>query len=424
MVINDFVKKGATQVYRKLFIKRVGSDGMYESNWFEITSFVQNFGTITESYGDNLILGTYQLPTLGVSLDNSRRKFNDQNDSNSLFAGFKSRIKTKFRFEIGFIELASDDLQGDTEVLGRNFYGILFSEPINSDTGIVTFRVASIMKVFQIYTAFGVDTSSTTSSGMIDRIVKSEKNGARIFDQFFEGSNDTERYQIQSTTDNISAPLIQERDTVWDKIKDYSFYENFYPGITDDGNFEWRDRAPTGSFEFKFNGAGSFDNEFGINIVRVSSEVAGVDQTWSRAVIEFDDDMFAESFTSWTPGDGSIQDIYGERTYNERKKELDQPLAQIITDRITTLLGAPKRRWNILTSFIPHLRLNDRVEINYMGEQIERENPFILGVSVLGGTDVLGGFLGSINIAAVTAKISSLSVNIDSLNTNFELTEV
>jgi hypothetical protein len=305
--------------------------------------------------------------------------------------------------------------------LGRRFYGIVFSEPVNSDNGRVNFSVASILKVFQLYPATGISTAPAIVSVVVDRLTKRVESATRIFDQFFEGASDPVRYQIQSGGTAIT-PIINDNETVWDKIKDYSLYAFFYPSVTNDGNFQWTDRAETGSIIFKFNGGNSFDNDFGINIVRISSEVPGVDQTFTRVTIEYDDDLFSTSSTSWTPGDGSTQDIYGERTFERTFKELTAGTSATIATTIRTNTQTPKRRWNISTGFIPHLNLNDKVEINYIGDIIS--DGFILGLSLLGGPDVLGGSVGAINLRNVIAKISGLSINLDTFATEFELTEV
>lgn len=497
--LNDLVKRGAKIGYRKVEFKRVRLDGTYEVDWFDISQFVQSYGSMNESYGDNLILGEYQPTETSIILDNSRRRFNDEGDSSSLFHTFKTRIKTRFRIEVGFI----DPDGRDDEIIGRRFYGIMTSEPVTSDAGLITLKISSILNVFKLHNvsgimdevlstvlpnlAFNVGTdkfinivshglvvgqliklksgdpatpggdltnevfrvvlvitgnqievdrvaenvvngvfvfiSVDTPADLMDRLVKKRQNGVRIFDQFFEGDDDATRYQIQATPgDVIVSPTLQDNVTIWDKIKDYSLYENFYPGVTFDGNFEWRDRVPVGGVVFRFNGAGSFDNEFGINIVRINSEEAGVDQTWTRAVIEHADDRFAVSESVWTPGDGSIQDIFGERTFDADLKELDAGLAQVVADRVISELGLPKRRWQIQTVFIPHLRLNDPVEINYIGES-STANPFILGVSRL-GFDRLGERTGSINLNQIQAKVEGLSINVNSFETEYQLVEV
>jgi len=415
--LDEFVKRGAKTAYRRVEIKRVKTDGTYEADWFDITPFIVNFGTIAESYSDNIIVGEYQIHNLTISVDNSRRRFNPETDSESIFLNFKTRIKTRFRIETGFID--RDD--NDSEVLGRRFYGITFSEPQNSDSGRVNFSIASILKVFQLYPATGIVTTSAAVSVLMERLTERTENAVRIFDQFFEGASDAVRYQIQSSS-TVITPIINDNETVWDKMTDYSLYEFYYPSVTNDGNFQWRDRVETGGTIFKFNGGNSFDNEFGINIVRILSEVPGVDQTWTRVTIEFDDDMFSTSLTSWTPGDGSTQDIFGERTYERTFKELTSGTSATIADTIRANTQTPKRRWNISTSFIPHLNLNDKVELNYTGDIIS--DGFILGLSVLNGPDVLGGSVGAINLENVITKISGFSINLDTFATQFELTEV
>ncbi len=193
--------------------------------------------------------------------------------------------------------------------------------------------------------------------------------------------------------------------------------------VNQSGNLVWDDRDEGVSIQWIFNGSGSFNNDYGINIVSIDSQTPGIDYTWPRVVLEYQEDNFSVSESAWTPGDGSIQDKIGERTYSESVFELDSTQAQTVADRIRAAYSSPKKRWIISTVFTPHLELKDRVEINYLGEATE-PNAFVLGLSALGGTSVLSGRAGSINLIGVTAKIIGIEINLNNFDTSFELMEL
>jgi hypothetical protein len=416
VAIKDLITKGTMHAYRRMWIKRLQTDGTYETDWFEITWYVVTWGIYHQSYGDNVYYGDYQIDNVEIALNNANRIFNDQNDSRSIFYKFKTRYRTKFKIEIGLYE---DD---NTETTGQTFYGILFAEPINSDDNIIFFDVASLIKVFQLYPAKGISQASGTTAQFIDRLVKKTQGGIRLFDSFIEGINDAAKYQIDTTNaKTISSPSIADDDSVWDKIKEYASFQNAIPYINDDGNFILDPRDEGVSFTWKFNGAGNFyDNDYGINISKIISQIDGFTQSWNRVTIEYNQDNYYTAEDSWIKGDLSVQDLYGERTYSIRALDLDLSEATAIADDLQTKLKTPKRRWQMETTLIPHLKLNDLVQINYIGESTVI-NPFRVGVSLIAPSrtadtsiyDPIGGYTGSISLKEVSAKIIGKTIDYD-----------
>jgi len=125
------------------------------------------------------------------------------------------------------------------------------------------------------------------------------------------------------------------------------------------------------------------------------------------------------------PGDGSVPGLFGERvfTYKTTEGELNNPIGSSIATRIHSDVSVAHNIYNIGTTFVPQLSLNDRVTVNYAGSTIGG-NAFILASSLLGGEDLLGGSVGSINLVDKICKISSLKINLDDLVCEFELTEL
>jgi len=414
--IKDLIVRGTMHAYRRMYIKRLQDDGHYESNWLEISKYVSEWGEYPEGYNDNIYYGDFQIDNVFVVLDNSTRAFNDPSDSNSIFNKFKTRYRTKFKVEIGLYD--NDDI----EVSGKTFFGILFAEPVNSDNNLIAFDLASMLKILQLFPAKGISEASGTTADFIDRLVKKTQGGVRLFDSFIEGANDSTKYQI--STDNaktISSPSIAADASVWDKIKEYAAYQNAVAYINDDGNFIIDSREPSVSIQWSFNGAGNFyDNDFGVNISSINSQVDGITNSWNRVTIEYDQGVYYTAEDNWVKGDLSPQDLYGERTYSIRALDLSLGEATAIADDLQTKLKIPKKRWVLLSTFIPHLKINDRVEINYLGEELV-ESPFRVGISLVSDTrfnpssiyDPVGGPSGSINLSGVEAKIINKSVTYD-----------
>jgi hypothetical protein len=361
---------------------------------------------------------------LTVRLNNGQRKFNYHQDNDSLFNGYQSRYRTKFKIEAGVID---DDY---SEVSGFTFYGILYAEPTNSDDGTITIPLASMLKVFENYPSSIVDKTGTpTTAQMVTRLVTLEKSGNRIFDQYFEGATDGDKYKINtggaavSTLQNASAP---DDESVWKKLGDYCVIDDFFCAVDSTGAFAWESKTPSGSSVFTFNGAGSSDSDYGVNIVSVDQEVEGFTNAWGRVAIEYTDGTFAASEATWTPGDGSVQDLYGERTFSAKLIDLDATQAAATALKLRLLYQPPRREWAITTIFCPVPRCGELVTINYVG-QVTQLNPFVLGVNALGVTTpqyYLSGRLNSINLENVSSKVISRSINLDEFVCNFRLREV
>jgi hypothetical protein len=428
VAIKDLIVKGTMQAYRRMSIKRIEQTGNYESDWFEISKYVSKWGQYNESYGDNIYYGDYQIDNVQIELNNRDRAFNEPTDSRSIFSGYKTRYRTKFKIEIGLID---DD---ENELEGKIFYGLLFAEPITSDNNRLIFQLASYLKILQLYPGSGISQATGTTADFIDRLVKKEVNGVRLFDRIFEGANDSEKYQI--STDNektISSPSIPDDASCWDLIKKYALFQNAIIYVNNSGNLIVASREPTADFQWKFNGSGNFyDNDYAINIANVLSQIDGVSQSYNRVVIEYNQDTYYTSEDSWTPGDSSLPDLYGEKTYNVTALDVTLAEATTIADDLQSKLKTPQKRWRILTTFIPHLNVNDKVEINYTGESIVA-NPFTLDNSLLapsrtadtGIYDPLTEFSGSINLSEISAKIIGMNIPYDMpLICEFELQEI
>jgi hypothetical protein len=495
MSVQDIVKRGSIYIppdNRKLFIKRVQLNGEYETDWFEITEYVQQWGVLTVGFPDDVYIGEYEESDIDFLMNNNRRRFNAEDDSNSFFYNFKTRYKTRFKVEVYAVD-------NDEDVLLRAWYGIFLGNPVTNDSGDMSFNVSPITKIFQFYKATGIDVSSADSETLITRLVEKDS----LFDKYFEG------FVINPdslSTMTIAEPYIKEDDTILDKIRDYSAYNDFFYYVNDDGEFVWDSRVETSAIVWEFNGAGQTDSTFGTNIQSIDEAYNDIDNTYTRVVIKYrlneiiertfldglrrDDDTtnylseansisiynklvtdgyigtgsrltqlyttspidwatydtgtwstYAEGIQdkldktlradekeavasqTWSVGDGSASDIYGERLYVQEYQELSKDEAQTVADMYLENYRINYMVWKAKVYGVMQLSPKDKIKINYLGE-INVVNPIILGVSELGGNDVLGGRTGSIRIRDGIAKVESVSINLDNFDINMKWREI
>lgn len=415
--------------FRRVSIKRIQTDGTYEADWYDISSYVVQWGIIEKSMGDNIFINDFQISNVDMIFNNSNRDFNSENDASSLFADYKQRYRTKFKIESGLID---DD---DEEIAGITFYGILLTQPKTQSNNQINFTISHILKALQLYPASGIATTTSTTAGLIDRLVKKEVNATRLFDRYFEGVNDAAKYQIDSTgAYTVSAPVIGDTETVWDAIIRYSAYQDSFPYVNQSGNFVWANRDESGSIEWYFNGvASNYDNSFGVTLRDGMAELEDINNQFSRVALTYDSGTYTKT-ESWTPGDGSNADKYGEVTFSEwptGTEELTLAEATTIADNFNTTYKPLKKRWFLPATFIPQLNLKDKIQINYIGEETI-ENVFRLGTSRLApssnrnaaGYDRLGFASGALNIKAQEAKLIRIAVNLDNFYTLFEAKEL
>lgn len=409
----ELITRGTVNAFRKCSIKRLQIDGTYETDWYDISYYVIDYPNINEGFGDEVLLGEYETESYDLNLNNSDRNFVDGlADSSSLFYGFAGRKWTKVKIEVGLL----DDT--DTEVNLKTFYGFIFGDISSNDNGMITFPISSLLKVFELFPASGISGTSATTSVLIQRILDKQVNGVNVFDRYFEATESINPDSVSCTT--ISSPEIYDSMTCWKKMNDYSIYQDFFPSVDNTGAFVWRGRDPTGAEVWKLNGAGgTLNNDYGVNIISLS-ESFGMKAFWPRVTIEYADDTFYTSSTNWTPGDLSDVDLYGEKTFSITKKELSLAEATIIADRLKT--NTIKREFGIQTVFLP-LKVRDKVEINFVGESSEA-SPFVLGVSLLGGTDTLERKLGSASISGLSAEIIRVGYDIENMKLNLIAREI
>jgi hypothetical protein len=98
------IKSGKNEVYRKAFIKRRNvTDGLFETDWFEITEDVKKWGKI-KTDTDSTRPGRFRFSGAKLTVANDEGKYNEGDDTNSLWKGFLDRQRTLFKIETGFVK--------------------------------------------------------------------------------------------------------------------------------------------------------------------------------------------------------------------------------------------------------------------------------------------------------------------------------
>jgi len=413
--IKELVNRGCVEVFRRISMKRLQKNQTFETDWYDITNYVVTWPSITESFGDNTLLGDFKVASTSLVLDNSGQKFNDENNQNSLFYKLYFRRLTKIKIEVGYID---DD---NIEVEGLVFYGVFYGNTKASDKETITIPTTGLLKVFDLFGAKGVAETSTTTQGMVSRLYGKTQGGVDLLSKFFEGSS------INPDADTVVAltnASIGEDDTIWDKIQDYSIYNFFIPYVNNSGYFVWGNRTESATLDWEFNANNfTYKNDYPINVISIDTIDDGISNYYSKAVIEYSDGVYATSEITWTPGGDSTVDQYGERIYAKTALDLTAAEAQLFADNIVNNTRA-SRNYEITTPFIP-TNIKSKVKLNAVGQETrEYKNCFRLGESKLNSGDYLQSRSGAIDIDDVFCKVIKIGYNINSLTIKYLMREI
>ena len=86
--INTLIKSPSSIVFRRAYIKRRNSsDGLFESDWFDISKDVKSYGKITNQI-DSARRYKFTFGNAKLSMENSSGRYNPHNDLGSLWYGY------------------------------------------------------------------------------------------------------------------------------------------------------------------------------------------------------------------------------------------------------------------------------------------------------------------------------------------------
>jgi hypothetical protein len=374
-------------------------------------------------YPDSQITGVWNLSGSQLTLVNSRRTFSDSG-SQSVFYRFVLRNRTKIKITISYYDDSSN------EQIIYTFYGIFYGNPTSNEDGGITFPINSYTKNFQLFSPFPLLTSGYIKD-IVFLLVAFQKNGVRLFDRIFEGNTDNEKYLVDvdgDSTAGIGDSVVKDKDTFYDKLRDYSLIEDFCMYTDSGGHFVWKKKKPGLSSVFTFNGGGYIDNDYGCTIISINEEDATA-WLWTKVVVNYGDGETSGTTSAsdnWIPGDLSASDQYGERALEITIPDIGLTLSESVAANLLSKYHLPKKHWKIKTIFITWLLIGDLVTLNFQGQGFppyeSGDHPFILGYSRL-GIDKITSNSGQVDVRNQSCYIISMKVDIDELFCEFVLRE-
>lgn len=428
----SLLRRSVKYPFRKVEIKRRSAvTGLYETEWFDITERVEKFGTMQTSVDDTRV-NQFVHTGVNITVRNDYGEFNIENDAQSLFYGYMTRVRTKVRVSAGYTDGAGNQFPANPV---QGVYVLTGEINTVSNQNQVNLNCKSLISIFQETRADDVTgiTGSMTASEIIGKIRDAtDGSGNYLFQNFISSS----AWDIQSTSSIITSlgtSTALEEFSVWELMNKLAEVETFVVYVTRDGGLVFANRLPatTDSF-FSLYGAGYRDP----NVIKLISYKEAVDKLFTHIRYQYVDEDTESSFV--TAGTSTTVDVrsdvwkYGQRTYEFKNTFFNDPgVAQSAAFRILGEFSNLRSELEVDCVFLPHLELLDTVDISY------REGP--LGsiyvwdrwrwadvTTTLDSADVLfwaSETSATIDFTKKSFKIISRRTNLDNFVTTLKLRE-
>ena len=357
-------------VKARAYIKRRrGSDGLFESAWYEITDYVQRFGSVSRDI-DTVRRSRFLNSGVNLVCRNDEGKFNDEENLNSFWYGYLTRFSTLVKVEGAYLDSVGSDVLSDSSL------GVFILDqelPISGSKGTVSLKCSSLRSIFDKEKATAVaGLAGTKTASEVIAILRDHTDGAgtTIFRQFITSTS----WTIQTTTTNyvLATDTTLDGLSVWDLMEKLAEAENMVPLITRSGGFEFRTRDErTTTAAFAFSGQGFSDP----NIMSLDEYKEPWDRFFTGVRIKFGE---ADTSTSYVnAGTTTVVSPSNLRwKYGQRVLEFDNGFipntatAQTLADSILTESSTLKREISFTASMVPTLEVLDLITANYRSYDI------------------------------------------------------
>ncbi len=398
--IKDLIKQPVAKVFRRASIKRRNiSNGLFESDWLDISKDVKSFGKVTNQI-DSARRYKFTFGTAKLVMENDEGRYNPHDDQSSLWSGYLNQQRTLVKLDVGFIEstLSANGIWINIDVPGKSlwdsshwdadlwdsddvntvFVGVVSGDLPLSDKNEVTLNVRPLSSIIQDFPAAnltGWTSTGMTASQYVQMLRdQTDGSGSFVFRPFF--GDTTSNWDISTTStifSNLNTSTAEDviDSTAWDVLEKLSEAENFVPYITRSGIFKFVSRASVDTIPaYQFHGSGSFDTEYGQTIKTVANYGFKVSKYYSRVQIKWNPADTSTSYeiveSTLTVSAASNPWILGAKTLAIENFYIPtSTVANTLAQTIFNDVSALKKEIEFTTTLVPHLDLFDRFSIYY-----------------------------------------------------------
>lgn len=453
--IENVIKKNKIRIERRCYIKRMlKSTGLFESDWYEITNDIKKWGKIKTS-ADSVLTNRFRLHSNVIKLANDTGKYNPETESESLWYDYLGQQRTLVKIAAYLVDETYtaqkiwvrsrypsqafwdvdyyDDAQWDER--GANFIGIIQGDPYLSNKNEVDFNIMPLTQIFKDFPAerlTGWTSTGLTSEQFMNMLRDfADNNGTYVFRPFFD--NTTTNWSIASSTitygnlNTSGAKDIQDKD-VWQIIEKLAEAENYVPMVKKNGQFFYGPKTETGSIQFEFHGAGSFDTKYGHTIKEITRYGNRISKFYNRVRLKWKEEDTTTSYitqsSDFTVSADNLPWRLGYRTLEIENTWISSTAtASTLASQIFNEVSSFKKEIEFTTSFIPHLEVLDLVTMSYDASKKNTDELWDVNnwdtelVWARAGNDAL-------RFSNKQFKILSQEIDLDRLETKFIAREV
>ena len=421
--IRTCIKQNQFEVFRRLYIKRrISLD--YEDDWQEVDSKqIRKYGTIKNQV-DDVRVNFYKYSGLNFTIDNYNGYFGNIDESKSLFYGADSVYRTKVKVEAGYktpngIEYPSNPIL---------FTGIIGGNMTYPENNLVNVKADHLSKIFEEFPANQLITSSSielTASEIIERARDyQDSEDVYYFRKFITSAS---WYITATTTDFTLSSNDLQGETLWSLFQKLAEAENMDLSFNGKGEFYFRSAtAIQASATFHFSGLNDSDRTYGHNVMKGIKKTIPYSKIYNRVRVKHDKDETTTSFElyeeDWSWGDSTSSYLYGVRSYEFENIYMNSETALSKAEDIYNKYVNTKEEVIINTKPVPHLNLNDRVDLTYKTKVVEGD---YLWNKVNWNEGLWGDRQGyNINYETQDFRITQISHDLDRFYSTVELREI
>ncbi|MFW9821367.1 MAG: hypothetical protein ACFFE4_00435 [Candidatus Thorarchaeota archaeon] len=382
----ELIRKNVQRPILRCYIKRRDTAGDYEADWVRIDNWkdkqrVINWGSVSLEINHHPgQISKFEVSNLTITVDNQEGHFNIETFDNSLWNGYLNRKFTKLKVEAGYM-----DTDGTTEIGVANiFEGVIDKVIITS--GLSPIAKINILSYQTILKKYDIKDLSLASA---DRTV--ENLHADIMNQ----SKITKFIPYVAATPNIANVVIDDPSTLegsyWDVLLYLAQITNSIPKLIGD-TWSFTSRTPGVSSAFDFTeddiyDINSYDDE-GADRVRLRFQ----EEDGATFSVASDDDLQLKYLGDTTDGsEVEFVDLSFVKSTNK----------QSVLDTLVDYWKTPRPLINFTTRFLVNqINPTEKITIDIEQKTIPATGIFRLGISKLGGPDVLGKYIGAISISS------------------------
>jgi len=447
-LINE-IKKPKSTVFRRFLVKRRRlSDGLFESDWQDLSEYVIRWGTFKWSV-DHPRFGDIKFNNAALRVLNIDGTFNPNDNEDSFWNGFGDIQRSLVKIEAGFIHqtLAASGIWVNTEFPTTTTFwrGIISGDIGMSGRGQLVLPLRPSIQVFRDFPANDIDgfTSTGISAGGWFSLLRdqTDTNTSYIFRPHI-GDGTSTNWEIEtggSSYANLNTSSANDLVALscWDVSVILGEAEQKIPYINRAGNFVWRDKNPPTSVAFEFHGQGSTQFQtYGMTIKEIIDYGKRLTSFYSRVAVKF---LEADTNTSFAvealpfevSGSNTAWNL-GARTYSiENLWIASTAAAESVAAFVFDELSSQKNEINFKTSFVPSIELFDRVSITYDAtDLVTSRSLWDLNEWASSPSDIVTSLIcddsrgDGIILNSTNFKILSIAHNLDTLESNFIAREI